>query len=250
MLRLSSVIIGLVALLGSASASRPAAAALVDFTDADLWGTVTGSSSVTRSIAGVGSVTVRAFNAGTTAALGLNNSQAFDGRGGNSVYGFCAPAGVALACQRDGFGVAADDEVSISGQERIDVRFANPVTLARFHFLDLYGGEPGTVDLESETAAWRIDGGTTIYRLTGTSSHVGSGTAAGYANVAVTGSGVTSVVFHATQPANSDFALAAIEVVPLPAAGLLLGTALAGLGWLRRRRRRRESEDEFAASTA
>ncbi len=182
---------------------------------------------------------MRAFKAGTTTTLNLNNSQAFDGRGGSSAYGFCAPAGGALACQRDGFGVAADDEVSISGQERLEVVFAGPVTLARFHFLDLYRGEPGTADLESETAAWRIDGGTTIHRLTGTSSHVGDGLAAGYANVAVAGSGVTSVIFHATQPGNSDFALAAIEVVPLPAAGLLFGTALAGLGWLRRRHARR-----------
>jgi hypothetical protein len=223
-------------LAAAALVPLPVTAALIDLTDFALWGTVSGSTTVTRNVAGVGSVTVRAFKASVLTPMNLNNTQTFDGGGGAGAYGFCAAAGGPLACQRDGFGVAADDEVSISGQEPLEVRFATPVTLARFHFLDLFTGEPGTADPASETAAWRFGGTSTIYTLQGTSSHFGTGLSAGYANIAVANSGVTSVIFHATKPSNSDFALAAIEVVPLPAAALLFGTALAGLGWIRRRR--------------
>ena len=102
-------------------------------------------------------------------------------------------------------------------------------------FIGGSAAEPGTADLEAETAAWRIDGGP-VGKLARTSSHLGSGSSAGYANIAVGNRGVTSVIFHATTPSNSDFALAAIEVVPLPAAGLLFGSALAGLARMRRRR--------------
>jgi hypothetical protein len=233
MLRFCLRLAGLVLLFGSSSSARSAHAALIDFTDASFWGNVTGLTSVTKTVAGVGNVTVTGFTATSTPAA-LRNFQLFDGVGGAGAYGFCSAASGPLACQRDGFGVGTDDEVGVSGSERLVVEFAIPVTLARFHFLDLFTAETGTADLATEQAGWSINGGA-VAGLLGTSSHFGSGTGAGYANIAVGNGGVTSVSFRALTPNNSDFALAAIEVVPLPGAALLFATGLAGLAWARRR---------------
>jgi hypothetical protein len=92
------------------------------------------------------------------------------------------------------------------------------------------------VDDTAETAQWNYTGGDGF--LTGSATGPGTGWAFTAPGIA----GVDSISFFATDPlssANSDFALAALDVEPIPepATLALMGAGLLGLGVRRSRRR-------------
>jgi len=217
-------------------AGSSAQAFFVDFTSA-IWNTRHSGDedwSRTRTIGGV-DVTVTAFDgpdANDTASLKFFTP--FDG-------GVC-PAGSGLACKNDGAGIG-DDEVSFgtagsSTLERLVVTFSAPVAIKGLHFLDLFKpSAPG--DGSPEVAQWRVSGGVAGSVIADqTNNSLG-----GYRFASVDYTGVEQIEFFTDSdgsPVNSDFALGAIGVVPLPTAAWLFGSALLVLaGWNSRKRRGR-----------
>jgi len=203
----------------------PARAELIDFTSST-WTSAT-------SFVDYGSLRVHVSVAG-----GALSVTPFDGNAGAAP---CTPA--TLACQRDGLGIGpGDDEVTFGGSEILTVSFTDlfntplAVTVLGIHFFDLF--QSLAADPQPETAQWAYDiGGGGL--LTGT--QVGAGT--GWASVGTNVSGVTWIQFFATAPlssANTDFALAALEVEPIPEPTtlLLLGGGLVGLVTRQRRQKR------------
>ncbi|WP_025897456.1 hypothetical protein [Sneathiella glossodoripedis] len=176
--------------------------------------------------------------AGTTATVSATGgSLTWTGQDGSS----CASP--PLACQLDGIGVR-DDEVSGGTQESIIISFANAVTLNAVYFLDLFTAANGD---GQERAEFSWSGGT---------SGNGSGFAlsdptetptgdSGYLMFLLPNINVTQIVFTAPgiSPGDNlgrnDYAVAAVSVVPLPAALPLYGTALAVLGFMGWRRKRK-----------
>lgn len=144
----------------------------------------------------------------------------------------------ALAEQNDGIGIE-DDEVTFPA-EALTLTFAKNVIVTGLHFLDLFVGK----GIESVSI---FDGASNLLATVLGTDITGTGQD-GYAFKGVNLVGKT-FVFKAdsgNEPVGApDFALAAIDVkssdgstpdpIPLPAGGVLLVTALAGLALARRR---------------
>jgi archaellum component FlaF (FlaF/FlaG flagellin family) len=197
-----------------------AAAATIDFTD-------NGSYTFTPAAA-----------TGTTDGIGwtldstpntsvLTNSQAYDGD--------AAPA-TSLALENDGIGVLltteVDDEVTFPA-ESLTMTFDTAASVTGFYFLDLFGDETVTIYADGDLV--------TPLTIVSATSAAFDNSIGGYTYYALDAT-VTSLTFVPgnlnDNAGNPDFALAAIDLaaVPVPAAGLLLLTALAGLGLARRRK--------------
>lgn len=217
-------------MIGSASALT------IDFTEAGWLGGTTKSKNFSG---GVGLVTVTA-SGGTLNADLINN--AFDPCNGANP--------TELACTFDGIGIKNpgnnDDEVTIGSGETLTVTFQNAQQIEGFGFLDLFT----LSNEETESATW--DATVLIPQLNPTTDDVDGvddGTGNGYIFSSIaTLQGVTSIVFTASGNANSDFALASIDLggdngtvpeVPLPAALPLFGTGLAVMGFIGWRRKRK-----------
>ena len=212
-MRLKGILMASAFCVGATAAN----AALIDFTD---YGDYVITPANVASGAGVGAgVTWTLTGSGP-----LNNSEAGPG-----------PIGP-LAGQNDGIGII-DDEISSGkkGSETANLTFSQSVTVVGLYFLDLFRANKGSV---YEQAAVSVDGGPAILFKALVPFSNGIGYAA-YTGLSLTG---TSFVFSELGNDNvgvGDYALAGVEIapIPLPAGILLLGGALLGLGALGRRRK-------------
>lgn len=133
-----------------------------------------------------------------------------------------------LALDGDGIGVGNDDEVSL--REMVTITFERSVKLVGVYLLDLFADE--------EADVW-VNG---VFE-SGIASTAIASTTGGFVGVGpdepiwLTSISFTPWVF--SKKSNPDFAVAGLEIaaVPLPAGGVLLLTALGGLGLAARRRK-------------
>ena len=201
------------AALATCVAGGASATTLIDFTDISKWPTGAETPTILGSTVSV---------AASPDALTQNPP----GPGGVS--------GGLLAEDTDGLGVN-DDEIN-APDESITVTFSGAgLNIVGFAFLDLFVAP----DLsEREVALVEFDDGT-VFTFDAVSA--GNG---GFAFYSLPGGpkNATSLTFTPASTndkrADPDYALAAIEVaaIPVPAAGALLLTGLAGVGFLSRRR--------------
>ena len=196
--------------LGTVSAS---AATLIDFTDTTVW--TSGASTQVVSGSTVSLSSVGGPITTNPGAIAVNDG------------------GLGLALMGDGLGVG-DDEITNPAQS-ITVSFSGAgLRINGFAFLDLFIAKDNS---EKEVARAEFSDGTV---MTFDAVSVANG---GFGFFAFAPKEATSVTFTALSTndarANPDFALAAISVapVPLPAAGWLFVSALAGMGVLSRRRK-------------
>jgi len=159
-----------------------------------------------------------------------------EGFGGQLNYANNAPGAAAspLAGNNDGLGIA-DDEATSGQSQFYTITFDRAVTITGLYFLDLFIDPNNGV---AEQAVVTGDAAGAFDALVDTSSD-----AFGFAEY--TGLALAGTTFTFT-PANTndnlgdpDFALAGITFetapIPLPAGVVLLGGALAGLGFARRK---------------
>ena len=189
-------------------------AAIIDFTDSSVW--VDGSSTTV-----VNGATV------SLSSTGGPIRQTLQGPG---------PIGP-LAGLSDGLGIG-DDEISFgrTPTESITVTFSKPVRVSGLFFLDLFQSRTG-LDLEDAIATF--SGGQVVTTDAVVTPSNGIGFASNFFASIIT----TSITFTAA-PGNdslglADFALAGIEVqpIPIPASVVMFGSALLGMGLLTRRKR-------------
>ena len=198
-------------------------AATIDFTDRSVWSSAASTTTVLGS-------TVSLSSSGGV----INFAQNFDG----ARTGVCLGFGGTLACGSDGLGVG-DDEISQTQTltESVTVAFSNALRVVSVSFLDLFLAGDGS-DLESAEIYFNNDISTLIslpaLQATGNNRP-------GFASYSLSDMIVTSITFRSALSndnlGRADYALASIEVapVPLPAAAWMLLAGLGGLVALRRR---------------
>ena len=210
-------IAALVTLVGAMGAS----ASTIDFTDN---GSYTFSpAAATGSVDGVG--WTLDSNPNTSS---LTNSEAYNGT--------TTPV-TPLALENDGVGVILnpnqiDDEVTFP-KESLTMTFDQEVDVTGFYFLDLFGRETVTIYADGNL----LTPITTVTSPWGPSDN----SQGGYVYYALDASVTTLTFVPGSSNDNRgkpDFALAGISLaaIPVPAAGLLLLTALGGLALARRRK--------------
>jgi len=221
--RLLGRIAGTVVVLGALTAT-PAHAVLVDFTNSAAWGGADGTTSYTSATT-YGGVAVTVSTNVPGYRISFNTAI-----GGDPPQPACGQTG--LACQGDGLGINDNDETGLL-PDQIHVHFSAPVTLTGVRFLDLFGNTAG--DNPAEVALWAYqatlaDGTKIDGSATGTDTST-----LGYLAVGVTPLTITDITFFAREPEspfNTDFALAAVDMSPVPEPGtlVLLGSGLLTLG--------------------
>ncbi len=211
--------------------SHSSVAALLDFTDSSLLGSLTPiANGYSGSIDGVG------FTLTSTSGA-VNFTQNYDG----SAFVGCQAGGGALKCDKDGVGIdlpyGADDEITgvWPGIQKLTLSFDQIVKITGFHFLDLYLRPDGSGRKEQATIS--VDGA-----FFATVDAIESHHAGGYADL-VMGSILAQTLEFTADPnwiyrddCTNDYALAGVDVhpVPLPPALWLFGSALVGLFGSRR----------------
>ncbi|WP_320822057.1 PEP-CTERM sorting domain-containing protein [Reinekea sp.] len=211
------------ALIVVASAAQ---ATLIDFTDADQWS----ASGTPRTVSyGDLDVTLTAYNLFSQQVPFTNTP--YDGQAPCADYG-----GQGLQCETDGIGIG-DDEVT-SSVELLKVVFSSAVDIKSITLLDLFGSSPDDPIAEQATIGSDLNYlNYGIWEGIADNDHTGFLTATldNALDSASAGlfTGVTSLFLGAHpflgNPHNSDFALAAIELVDVPEPGTLL---LFGMGLL------------------
>ena len=155
-----------------------------------------------------------------------------------SFDGDVTPAG--LAGQFDGVGVG-DDEVSdtVATGETLIVTFDSAVRVHGLSFLDLFI-DPQANPADNEAAIVDFTNGSALKTFNGVEEPDGS---PGFLAVTFAPETTSKLILSASVGndgrGDGDFALAAIDVkpVPLPAAAWMLISAVAGMGFLARKRR-------------
>lgn len=199
------------------AAAAAASAALVDFTNPSSYSIAPGGTTATGMSGGIG-FTV------TTSGGRLNNREAGPG----------ATVTSPLAGTVDGLGIQ-DDEITFPDQT-ITVAFDRAVTISRLFALDLFqdAEDDGTDE------GFTVNGGDAfLAQVSISNDRFGFGD---FGGLSLTGMSFTFAPISTNDNVgNPDFALAGIEFepspIPLPAGVLLLGGALAGLGFARRGRK-------------
>ncbi len=133
-----------------------------------------------------------------------------------------------LSCDGDGLGVK-NDEITETGStsvnQSITIEFASAMNVSNVYLLDLFANEGS-----GEVA---VIAGTLFHSVEDGSYNVG-----GYWDTGFSAQGITSLTFTGNADNFSDYAIAAIEVnpVPLPGSLVLLGSVLMGVGLIKRKK--------------
>jgi len=198
--------------------SMSAHATLIDFTDQSWKDAITGTDTFSAT---VGNVTV----ASTGRDYRYLTFNANDN--GGCLNG---PASSILECKGDGIGIR-NDEITQGGYQEITVSFQEAVNITNIYLLDLFFSDNGNTG-NNEIAL--IDSNNNqSYIFTATEWVTGGFYATGF-----TGQNISSIIFSANNDGFSDYAIAGIDIspVPIPGAAILFGSALLGFFGFKRRR--------------
>ncbi len=169
----------------------PALALSVNFTDGT-WDGAQGQTTFTTHLSGID-----LFAQAGTLSVNYNGGPSGDNSG------------------NDGLGIT-DDEIGLSGGERLTIAFASAVTLNQVYITDLFKNE-GPLG-QSEVGQFSLNGGTSF------TSFSSAGQINGARTLDIFQSNVSSIIFRSPNDSWSDFSVKGLSYsVPEPSSFLLLG---------------------------